>query len=151
MALSGGGDRRLLRPVEHNEGVRGSHRGDSEALNVKNAQPGFHYRYDPERRLRKRINEGYEIVTDGPESWGADLPAGVAKQLDNIRAFKDVILLRIPIEKYREKRKKLREKATLAREGVEASYLDKGEAIRDQVGATEDVYYRRGNHRTYRE
>lgn len=150
--IQGGGDLSWTKPVSPADEVVGAHRGHHAALNIKNPQPGFRYYY--ERRDANKVlvkkNEGWEVVqANSPERWGDNLPEDVQKELDGVRAYQDVILLRIPEEKYRQNREHLRELAEASRRGSDREYLDKSREREHQLGVTDrEVYYARATHGT---
>jgi hypothetical protein len=90
----------------YGERTLGCHVGNTEALNVRNPQPGMHYYHAPAAKrgtLRGLINKGYEVVPpESPELVGESRDPRFGGALDSSQAFGDVILTRIPIEKYRQ-------------------------------------------------
>jgi len=153
MGVSGGGDRKDLRPHEPNrQKAKGTFRGSFEALNVRNAQPGFNYYYERRKpgEVLRRMNEGFEVVQAGdPEGWGADVPAAVGEMLDGVKAYGDLVLMRIREDKYRMMKE---QKAALARaaiDGSTAEYLRKGHQRAQQLGRSrpkDDLYYKGPGH-----
>lgn len=152
MALSGGADRALLRPIQHDETLRGCHVGSSAALNVRHPQAGCAYYYESSKpgRLLSQLNAGWEIVrSTDPEEWGADLPPDVQREIDTVKAFKDVVLLRCPVEKYREIKEKKAEYNRAVQGSAESDYLSKGERMRARFGNAApdgDLYFKRSYH-----
>ena len=152
MPLSGGGDRSLLRSVQHKPGTIGNHRGASAHLNVHNAQPGFTYHWIVRRRNRisRRSAMGYELVTaDDPEEFGDDLDPDIQRSLDSSLEAQDVVLMRIPVKKKLERDRENRRAALRALKGAEADYLDRGERARDMLGnlaPSDSLYYKRSSH-----
>ena len=155
MSIEGGGDRKDLRPQEpNNPKVKGSHRGPFEALNVRNPQPDYHYYYERRKpgNVLKRLNEGWEVVQDSdPEQWGADMPPEVGKMLDGVKAFGDVILMRMRGDKFREFRAQREALAKAARDGSTSDYLSKGHQRAQQLGSSrpkKDLYFQGSDHGT---
>jgi hypothetical protein len=141
MSVGGGSDRSWLKP-----------RQSSEALNVRNPQPGFHYYYcrrDPSS-VQRKLNQKWQVVTsDMPEKWGAELPDNIQQELDGVRAFKDVMLLRIKDEDYRLIQEEKQRRAAVARDGATEEYLEKGRQRAAQLGnlaPEDDLYYKKGYH-----
>ena len=158
--VGGGSNREWLRPLVPRkndygeEDVIGTHRMGYEALNVRNPQPGFRYYYsrrDPSS-VQRFMNKGYQVVTSGmAEKWGSDLPEDIQQELDGVRAFKDVMLMRISDKNYRVMQEEKLRIAKLARDGATQSYLDKGSEREAQLGVNapaDDLYYKRGRHGT---
>ena len=152
MPLSGGGDRSLLRPVEHTQGELGNHKGPNGHLNVRNPQPGFNYHWIVRRRNRvaRRAAQGYEMVTaDHPEEFGDDLNPDIQRSIDSVKESQDVVLMRIPVEKKLEINREKRRQANLALKGAEEDYLDRGERASDRLGdvaPSDSLYYKRSSH-----
>lgn len=157
-ALKGGGDHWDLRPVEATEGeVLGTHKGPYEALNVRNAQPGWHYRYVSTKRdgsfIQKALNEGYEFVMDDdPEKWGVphqEMPQRVQAAMDGIRAFGDVALMRTPLENW-DKLRKQKEEVWLAQQGTaDEAFLNAGEENAAMAGGAtkgRPLHFRTADH-----
>lgn len=112
--MKGGEDLLQYEPArydpESSEELLGCHRGDNEYLNIVNPQPEMHYYWERakrgDRRVLRRLRESFEVVTDAhPESLPSlpghpDLGLG---NLDSTLEAAGVVLMRIPIHKYREK------------------------------------------------
>lgn len=161
MSVGGGSDRSWLKPFEprkprtwDEEDIIGTHQIGSEALNVRNPMPGFHYTYfrrDPSS-VQRALNRKFQIVrSDDQEKWGAELPDDVQKELDGVRAFKDVMLFRIKDEDYRLIQEEKQRRAHVARDGAAQAYLDKGQQVEAQLGdnrPVDDLYFKRGRHST---
>lgn len=161
MSLQGGAPNEWLRPhdPDPDRNVIGSHRGSSEALNVRNPKEGFHYFYvrrNP-NQVQRFLGDGWELVTsEDQEAWGidvGDMPESVQSELDGLRAFKDVVLMRIPEENYRviaERKRQLAEAARL--QGGGEAFLERGREVAAQLGHDEEsrpLYYKGADHRTY--
>lgn len=146
MPVSGGGDRRDLRPLDQSGKTLGNHRRAYEALNVRNPKPGYAYKWGRykgdgyEGILRRDLNEGWELVKkDDPEFQDfqdSKLPMQFQRDsLDSIRPLGDVALMRQPIPLWTEKQKELLERNAAARRGPEASFLSKGETTAAEAGS----------------
>lgn len=157
--IQGGASRQDLRPADRdpNAPIRGSHKGAAAALNVRNPQPGFVYawgRTDQNYLIRKR-NEGWEIVPpDSPERKEAETDPNWSQALDQAQTRRDVVLLRITEERYREIQEDKQRRALAARSGAAESFLDKNyqlpERYRESTSG-EPVYYRAPGHGERRE
>jgi len=103
-----GTPREWLRPLNHlGSDVLGSHRGQHEALNIRNAQPGFHYYWARRKAsdVQRFLNAGWLVVGADPndkEQYGADLLPRIQEGLDGTKPYQDVILLKIPVSKYKQ-------------------------------------------------
>jgi len=155
MALQGGGSLEWTRPIDPSDDVVGCHRGNHEALNIRNAQPGFQYYYvraTPSKVLQFQ-NRGWEVLTsDHPERWGAELPDIIQQQLGSVRAYQDVIPVRIPLEIYRRNRAMQDALARASREGPSEAYLEKSASRERQLAGrtgNRPVYFSRGDHGTH--
>ncbi len=155
MTMQRGAPLSWTKPVEPGNRERlGNHRGPNEALNVIGAVPGFHYYYEARKgsNVLRRVSQGYEVVTaEMPERFGAHLPDPVSKQLDGITAFSDVILMRIPIEKYKKIRAAQDQEARERFEASTSTYLDQGQDQTARLGhrapkGGNDVYFKRPDH-----
>ena len=151
MALSGGGDLKDLRPIQHRKNILGNHKQSSSHLNVENPQPGFSYRYEVAKRnhVRRREHQGYRVVTgeDG-ERWGDMMDADRGRPLDSAMQSADVVLMKIPHRLLAEQRREKQRQAELALKGAETDYLDRGERTRERLPGNQpdSLYYRRGDH-----
>ena len=159
MSAEGGINREWLRPMPEEryiEGVgreMGSHQGGSQALNIRNPKPGMHYYYwrRDKSSVQRAVNDGWRPVkvTDGV-SPGADISTIDGEhipELDGIMAFKDVILMEIPQEKYRAITERKAQAAKYLREGTADTFIAKGQNIAARVGATrDDLYYASKHH-----
>ncbi len=154
MGISGGGSNWDLRPVQHMDGILGSHKGTMEALNIRGAKPGTHYYYERNHpgRILRRLNMGYRVLTDNDqEGWGVtNLPEEFKNSaVDTARAYGDVVAMATPMENYRKIRKEKDRLAELAREGGAGDYLGKSSQIEGRLGGSvgsNPLYYKRPNH-----
>lgn len=107
MALQAGDNFAWYKPVDlGNTETIGNFVGDHEALNVSGAQADFHYYYQrnkPDAVIRF-LNKGWSVVGDNdPEKFGdGRVSWKVQTSLGTERAYQDVILMKIPLSKYRE-------------------------------------------------
>ena len=108
MPINAGGDRKDLRPLDQSGQTLGTHRGNYEALNVRNPQPGYRYCWARSKQgsLYKKLNQGWEFVrAQDPEHLGIStegLPVDIQTSLDSLKPFGDVVLMRQSEEKYAE-------------------------------------------------
>ena len=158
MPISGGGDRKDLRPLDQSGQTMGTHRGNYEALNVRNVQPGFRYCWARKKQgaMYKKLNQGWEFVRkDDPENLGIEaegLPVGIQEGLDSLQPFGDVVLMRQSGEKYAEQLKLQQELAKAAREGAESQFLAKGEIRAGEAGVAAGdapLHFARKQHGTF--
>ena len=99
---------------------------------VKNPKPGFRYRFlnVNERNLAAKKSVGYEIVSSESEEQlviTESTPLKKGAQLDTTRRFSDVVLARIPVDKFQKivrRNEALKERRSIS--AVEAQF--KGEA-----------------------
>ena len=110
----------------------GHFRGDLTALNIRNAQPGYTYYYvrNNTSDMIRFLNQGWSVVdANDPERYGANalndkwsLPTNLGTE----HAYKDVALMKIPIDRYREIQHRKDEERKTQLNGVVHSYLDRG-------------------------
>lgn len=151
--ISGGGNREDLKPYRPQEGVYGSHKGTSRALNIRNPVPGRLYGWGRREGgyLQRKANDGWRVVPpDSPERKGLEEDLHQAQALDGTQARKDVVLLYILEKDYAPIQ---RDKRRLAQEAVAGSteaFLAKSEPLDKRFGDSADgpVYYRAPGHRT---
>ncbi len=155
MAIEGGGNRDWLRP--HNpdgEGkLLGSHRGNGEAFNIPNPQPGVHYMHGRRDRkyIQRKVNQGYRVITgDDPEAqpvgFDIDIP-----ELDGVKAYGDTIAMKIPEDKWREIQAEKHRKAEYQRTGATDEYLDKGAKLAESTMSDDELYYKMKRHGLWNE
>jgi hypothetical protein len=160
MSISGGSPNDLLRPLRHDgnatEEARGCHMGPAQALNVYKARDGFMYywvrhpRVDRGTQLQRFVNEGWEIVPpEAAEHKGRETSLNYSQfGLDNIQVHGDVLMLRIPEDKYRTMSEYRVQLAKVAREGPTAEYERKAESLPEHYRSRADgpIYYRGAGH-----
>jgi hypothetical protein len=79
--------------------------GHFDAFEIRNRQPGYKYRFVNmnERNLSSKRRQGYEVVQDNdPEKLHItdSTPLKAGASIDTTRRFNDVVLMRIPNEKF---------------------------------------------------
>jgi hypothetical protein len=123
-------------------------------MNVRNAQPGFVYYYERRKpgNVLKRMNEGWKPVGKAdPEQWGAEMPAEVGEMLDGVKAFGDLVLMKIREDKYARIKAEKEARAKAARDGSAAEFLSKGHQRALQLGKSrpkDDLYFKGPGHGT---
>lgn|SRR5262245_23759960 len=80
--------------------------GHFDAFEIQNKQKGFKYRFVNmnERNLAAKRRQGYEVVKDkDPEkvAMADNTPLKTGSSIDTTRRFNDVVLMRIPDEKFK--------------------------------------------------
>lgn len=157
MAVSGGGDRKWLRPLPpRRENIIGSHQGSTEALNISNPVPNFQYhhaRRDP-NYIQRKLNEGWRpIPSESQERWGADIGDMQEKfpELDGLKAFQDVIAMRMPNDKYSRLMEERRRRATSLRTGATEEYEERGRQLAERTGNVGETIYYVGEKHGYEE
>jgi hypothetical protein len=156
MPITGGGDRRDLRPLNPDGHWRdrefGSHRGAASALNVRGLKPGmipFWVRHPNRDRgaaqLQRFVNQGWEVappeaqIRKGPVTD----PNYAALGLDRYPAHGDIVLLQISEENYRRFCAARDQQRDAAVEGPTREFLRKGEPVQNRFGDRADgpIYY----------
>jgi hypothetical protein len=160
MAITGGGDRRELRPLlpdgNYRRGYYGSHRGAAESLNAR-VPPGMvpYWCRTPQSdrgmaQLQRFENEGWEVAPPGSQIKTPRTHDARYSQLglDSYRPFGDLVLLQIPEEKYRRRQENLARLRDNAIEGPTRQYLHRGEGAQQAYGANAEgpIYYRGAGH-----
>jgi hypothetical protein len=149
--LSGGGNRLDIRPLDQSgnlqTGIRGSHRGHAQSLNIQNPIPGYVYYWcrHPSRdrggsQLQQFINYGYEVVPpDSQEHKGRETSLNYAELgLDNYQVHGDLVLLRITEERYREFCRWRDAQNDPDRDAATDAYLEAGRDLEERFGAGAD-------------
>lgn len=140
MAVSGGGNRRDLRPLDQSTGSLGTHRREHEALNIPHPQPDKEYRWERARpgNVRKSRNQGYELMTQSDPEWGGQdfaLPLEYQQAgLDSIRPFGDVVPMRRSKELWLRDQRELLAKNAAARGSPERELAELGERRAAEAG-----------------
>lgn len=149
--LQGGRNHADLRPLMPDGNAfadaRGAHKGDAADLNIVGALPGFHYYWArlAESALRRFVRAGWEVVPpDSPERKYITEPDWKGMGLDGVQLSKDVVLLRISEERYREILAHKSMLAKIAREGPTQEYLGKADQLPESArsGAEGPLYYK---------
>jgi hypothetical protein len=155
--IQGGGNREDLRPLnadgQYTPGARGTHKGHSASLNVRNPMPGYVYYWENNQYdwLVQRANEGWEVVPpDSQERKGLETDQRFGQTLDSHQARRDVVLMRIPEEQYRVLKD---QEAAVRRNALSSTadnYTSRGEPYQRRYGqsAGGPLYYRGPGHST---
>lgn len=118
--MQGGADRSWSKPFNPEPSAGepyGTHRGHMQALNIRNRRPGFHYAYahrSPQYQglTYQMVMQGFQPVqasASGPALGAASVPGMFGSPQDSVVGFGNLMLMEIPIERYRQL---LAEKAT---------------------------------------
>lgn len=151
-----GGDLSWLKPLSPDgnlsDDALGCHRGDFEIMNVRNAQPGFTYGYARATRGRVRHfqRKCYKVVShEDPERMGdAEDPNYAAAGLDSTQDFDDVVLMKCPTERVRERQRERIQRTEASLKGVTAEYLDgAGEVGGNYHSSQRPIRYKAPHHR----
>lgn len=136
--------------------VYGNHPEPHASLNVRNPQPGMVYYWARAKpgQVQRLMNLGYKVVNheDGDtEKYGAELPPGVsAAALGGYTPYQDVILMKIPVEKYAELKERQRADADAALHSSDSAYLSRGIEVGEQLRTSNPrgipVYYAEPSH-----
>jgi len=145
-----------LRQMQTSElDVYGNHPEPHSALNVRNPEPGYVYYWARRHpgQVNRLVNLGYLVVDaqqGHTEKFGADLAPGAAAALGTYVPYKDVILMKIPVEKYAELKERQRADADAALHASDSAYLSRGLNIAEQLQSTNPrglpVYYADPSH-----
>ena len=146
-----------MNPKRHNPDgsyTIGCHQGPTYHLNIRNPKPGFVYYYEANRpnAVQRKLTQGWEFVRPSdPEQWGAEIPEDVQQELGGIRLNKDVVLMRIPEERYAVLTAERDQQAALARGGSAEEYLARGRDAQERlsnrgISTDDDLYYRSSHH-----
>ena len=163
MTLSAGVNRLDLVPInelgERRAGVRGSHLGPASGLNIQGAQPGMVYKWirHPKHdrggaQLQRFVNMGYEVVPPGDPEYKDREASLQYSQLgvDGYQVHGDVLLVRIPEEKERERQEFRTLQNQIAMTGGADEYLSRGEDLSNRYGLTDraegPIYYKGPGH-----
>ena len=154
MAISGGGSREELIPLKLDDETYGTHRGPAAGLNVSNLRPNLHVYWEAadESKIRWRMNEGWHVIPpDAPERSGLEQDPNFGHALDTVQRRQDVVLMGIPLDKYRERKKEQAAQRQANKDGVAEAWLSKGEPLSQRYGSGAPVYYKAGQHRIVKE
>lgn len=150
--ISAGNRLDLSKPLDQEgnftRGSIGCHRGHMEALNVKNARPGHHYYYfrTDSSSLDRAELQGWDFVklTD-PEKMGQETRSDrVAAGLDSTQTRNDIVLCRMPDERYSVHRAQIDQRSDGMRGDSAAEFMEKGRPLQDAYG--EQVYFKSAGH-----
>jgi hypothetical protein len=146
----GGQDRQWYEPLAPDgsrdldtaEETLGCHGGPYSGLNVGRPQPGFVYawaRNDPRDLLRARHNGSQVVNGDDPEySMFQELGDDYNTPLDTSQLYKDVVLVRTPIERVRERREAEARKSEMQARGDAQDFLDRASDLEAEYGGRGD-------------
>ena len=152
MAINAGEEIKLHRPLDqkgnYTTGAVGCHRGHMEMLNVRNPQPGMRYYYwrtDESSRLKADLRGWEPCKLTDPERMG-ELKASdwAAAGIDSSVQRRDIVLCRMPDERYRVWRKQ----QDMLSEGTQgdsaAEYLEEGRPLQEVYGP--GIYFKAQGH-----
>ncbi len=157
MPIQSGEDLEWIKPhLPDDDAPLGYHQGNFMALNVRNAQPDMHYYWVARQpsQILKFLNMGYTVVQgDDPEEFGADLPEGIGLPQDGAAAYHDIILMKTPMDNYRQYKQDRIDRRQAAVQASEHAYMNKGREREAQYEPHQrpvgrDLYYARPNHET---
>jgi hypothetical protein len=121
------------REMDLGERTIGCHTGPYAGLNVVNPQEGFEYRWglnDPRELLRARMAGSEVVQADYPEySAYRALDDPTRTSIDTSELYQELVLLRTPTEKVRERRQREQEMAERSVRGSVDSYTDRAGAL----------------------
>ena len=152
MAIYAGEEQALTRPLDqegnYTKGAVGCHRGHMEVLNVRNPRPGFRYYYirtDPSS-VRRATRRGWQPVSKAdPERMGEEDNSDlVAAGLDTTLTRNDIVLCRMPEDRYREWRAQMDRRSEGMQGDSAAAYLEKGRPLQEVYG--DGVYFKAAGH-----
>lgn len=130
------------RDLDTAEETLGCHVGPYAGLNVVRPQPGFAYSWinnDPRDKLRSRHNGAQVVQAEDPEySAYTEFGDDYNTPLDTSQLYQDVILVRTPIEKVRERREAEARKAELQARGSVDDYLSRASDLEAEYGTRND-------------
>lgn len=110
----------------------GCHVGKYEGLNILNPQPGWHYHYvpsTPEAVLGARQGGGRIATTEDPELSAYNAMVGADETpLDSHVGFPGLLLVKTPIERERQRRQEIAERAHRMLKGseIESAFASRG-------------------------
>lgn len=141
--MQGGMKREWAKPYNPNAGPGqpiGSHRGHMSALNIRNPRPGMHYAYahrgDLYRGLTNEMRwKGFQpVARSSGVSIGADLPPEFGAPTDSLVTAGNLVLMEIPIERYRANQRDENARRAAAINGPTDRLMDKNDQFRAQQG-----------------
>jgi hypothetical protein len=144
--MQGGGyDRKWYEPLD-SQGVRnmdipeetvGCHTGPFSGLNVVNPQPGYDYCWqinDPREILRSRMQGGVVVQGSDPEFSVYQNEDPEQTPLDTSQLYKELVLIRTPIETVRERRLKEQHRAEVMARGSVNDFVDQASPAEADYG-----------------
>jgi len=130
----------------------GCHTGPFAGLNIANPQPGYEYSWqlnDPREVLRSRMQGGEVVQGEDPEFSVYHNEDSNSTPLDTSQLYKELVLIRTPIETVRERRLEEQHRAEEMARGSVGDFVNKASSAeadygrKDGRGATRLV---RGEH-----
>ena len=144
--MQGGGyDREWYAPLT-TEGVKemdifeetvGCHTGPYAGLNVANPQPGYEYCWqinDPREILRSKMQGGTVVQGSDPEFSVYQNEDPTQTPLDTSQLYKELVLIRTPIETVRERRLKEQQRAEVMARGSVSDFMDQASPAEADYG-----------------
>ncbi len=142
--MQAGRDRSWSKPYNPHEDSdspegSGTHVGPWACLNVRNRQPGFRYAFGHRADaggITTMRQMGFDFVREGdPEMLGADLPTGLGGSSDGLTGMGRLVLMKIPLERYRQRQLETARAQAASREGPTQQFLSRNaEFTRAQGG-----------------
>lgn len=126
-----------IRDMDIPEETIGCHVGPYAGLNVANPQEGFSYTWqinDPREVLRSRMMGGVVVQGSDPEFSVYNTTDDNQTPLDSSQLYKEVVLIRTPIEKVREQALREKQAAEVMALGSIQDYTDKASALEADYG-----------------
>lgn len=131
------------------EDMIGCHAGDFQCLNLGNAQPGYEYVWEsanPRARVGISIRGG-EVVKQGDAEYAAlSKMVGAPTGLDTATMFGDVVLVRYPVERVRQRREQEQRAALQQLRGTESDFVNRADSLERSLSPRRPSRFRRGDH-----
>jgi len=115
----------------------GCHTGPYAGLNVANPQPGYEYSWqinDPREIYRSQIKGGEVVQGSDPEFSVYQNEDPNQTSLDTSQLYKELVLIRTPIEKVREQRLEEQRRAEIMVRGSVEDYANQASALEADYG-----------------
>jgi hypothetical protein len=157
--MAPGDDYSWYAPLAQTDDEIGDHREAYSALNVPNPQPGFHYYWCHYHKgsnyseITSFMNEGWQPVLAGePEFQNKHRVNFLQSQqnVDNLKIFGDVCLMKIDLDRYREIQDTNTRAANQQLYGQADAHIDRGEEMGRRFGRNtpkgKHLYYARADH-----
>jgi hypothetical protein len=127
----------------------GCHTGEFAVLNLGNPQPGFEYVWEssnPRARVGISIRGGEVVTSDDPEYAALRKLSGASQGLDTATMFGDVVLVRYPVERVRQRREAEQSQALKQLRGTEADFVCRADNLERSLSPRRPSRFRRGDH-----